>query len=405
MRFRTAVGLGAALLVQASCSTLPGDGPRDGAIVEAAATTNVHADDKANGFDYALIDVTREIIGHISTDTSSLSKSFGAGRGGGGDVRAGIGDVLAITIFESTSGGLFIPSDAGSRPGNYVQFPNQTVDQSGTVAVPYAGQVPVVGRTLAQIKAEIEKRLASRALEPQALITLVSQHSNDVSVVGDVNAPGRFTVSAGGERVLDLLAHSGGLKKEPYITSVTLQRGGRYATIPFERLVANPAENIYVSPQDTLYVYAEAKSYVAFGATGNNLKIDFGSEKLSLAEAIGMAGGLLDGRADPAQVFVYRMESSKALRGMKIDVERFGTRSEVPAIYRVDLRDPAGYFAARNFMMRDKDILFVSNAQSVELIKFLSVLNSISATTAATPANAVTTRDAIHQLGRGAHAN
>ena len=102
-------------------------------------------------------------------------------------------------------------------------------------------------------------------------------------------------------------------------------------------------------------------------------------------------------------VTVYRMERSKALRDMKVDIERFGTRSDVPAIYRVDLRDPAGYFAARNFMMRDKDILFVSNAQAVELIKFLTVLNSVTASTAATPANAVTTRDALHQLGRGAH--
>jgi hypothetical protein len=33
------------------------------------------------------------------------------------EIRLGIGDVVSITIFEAAAGGLFIPSDAGARPG------------------------------------------------------------------------------------------------------------------------------------------------------------------------------------------------------------------------------------------------------------------------------------------------
>lgn len=234
-------------------------------------------------------------------------------------------------------------------------------------------------------------------------MTLVSQKSNDVSVVGDVNSPNKFDVQPGGERVLDLIARAGGLKKQPYESSVTVQRGRTKATIAFNTLISNPAENIYVGGQDVIYIYGESKSYVAFGATGQNQKFTFGAERLSLAEAVGQAGGLLDSRADPGQTFVYRLESRRALEKMGIDVTRFGTRTEVPTIYRTNFRDPASYFAAREFQMRDKDIIYVSNAASVQLVKFLSVLDTVSGTASNVAADSVTARDALHQLGRAAH--
>jgi len=45
-------------------------------------------------------------------------------------ITLGVGDVVSITIFEP-SGGLFVPSDAGARPGNFVTLPNQIVDSNG----------------------------------------------------------------------------------------------------------------------------------------------------------------------------------------------------------------------------------------------------------------------------------
>lgn len=405
MTIAAATRISSVLIVSASllsaCTALPGAGPTTDAVNGGA--TAVVTDEAGVGFKYALVDVSKAIIGRISKDAASLAKTFGMGRVAAPEIRLGVGDIVSLTIFESATGGLFIPNDAGSRPGNYVQLPNQTIDRSGTLSVPYAGLVPALGRTLPAIQADIEKRLSSRAIEPQVLITLVTQKSNDVSVVGDVKTPGKFDVQPGGERVLDLIARAGGLSKQPYQTGVTLVRGGRRATIPFDNLVNNPSENIYVGTGDTLYIYGEAKSYLAFGATGQNQKFDFTSEKISLAEAVGLAGGLLDNRADPAQVFIYRLESRTVLEQMGIDIARFEGRSEVPTIYRTNFRDPSAYFAARDFQMRDKDILYVTNSQSYELIKFLNVVDAVSATTSNTAADAVTTRDALHQLGRAAH--
>jgi polysaccharide biosynthesis/export protein len=44
------------------------------------------------------------------------------------------------------------------------------------------------------------------------------------------------------------------------------------------------------------------------------------------------------------------------------------------------LRDPAGYFLATSFEMRNKDVLYVSNAFSVESTKFMNYLNTINTT-------------------------
>ena len=56
-------------------------------------------------------------------------------------ITLGIGDVVSLTIFEAEAGGLFLPSEAGARPGNFVTLPDQMVDSDGNITVPYAGTI------------------------------------------------------------------------------------------------------------------------------------------------------------------------------------------------------------------------------------------------------------------------
>jgi protein involved in polysaccharide export with SLBB domain len=62
-------------------------------------------------------------------------------------ITLGIGDVVSVTIFEREPGGLFVPSEPGARPGNFVTLPDQVVDNNGNITVPYAGTVRALGRT------------------------------------------------------------------------------------------------------------------------------------------------------------------------------------------------------------------------------------------------------------------
>jgi protein involved in polysaccharide export with SLBB domain len=75
------------------------------------------------------------------------------------DITLGIGDVVSVTIFEAEAGGLFLPSEAGARPGNFVTLPDQIVDSNGNITVPYAGTIRAAGRTPLQVQQAIIEAL------------------------------------------------------------------------------------------------------------------------------------------------------------------------------------------------------------------------------------------------------
>ncbi|MBO3762230.1 polysaccharide export protein [Ciceribacter sp. L1K23] len=379
------------------CTALPASGPAPRAI-EGQAAVKLSSEGKKVGIDYVLIDINKSILSHFKSDVAtSLQGGFGGGRGGPPGIPLGTGDTVEVSIFEAQAGGLFIPADAGSRPGNYITLPPQQIDSSGNISVPYAGRIAAAGRPKEQVEQEIEDLLANRAIEPQVVITVSSSRSSQVAVLGDVNSPQKVTVTSAGERVLDVISTAGGLSSPGVETNITLHRRGRTATISYEKLSKTPAENIFVAPGDTIFVDRERRTYLAFGASGTNGRYDFEESSLTLADALAKAGGLLDSRADPAQVALYRSVDRKTLQALGIDTSAFEGDS-IPVIFRANLRDPSAFFAAQQFAMQDKDILYISNSDSVELTKFLSIVNSVSSTVSGVSSDAVTTRDAVREL-------
>jgi polysaccharide export outer membrane protein len=396
-RRRSAV-IATMVMMLSSCTSLPRSGP-DHVDIDKDAAVKVTTPNRKVGIDYVLIDLNKAILPYFTESAAkSLQGGFGGGRGGIPDIPLGNGDVVQVSIFEAQAGGLFIPSDAGSRPGNYITLPQQTIDKSGTVSIPYAGRVPAAGRLKEEVETDIEDRLASRAIEPQVVLSTISSKSSEVAVVGDVNTPQKIVLSPAGDRVLDAISEAGGLSTPNIETNITLQRRGRTATVPYETLLKNPAENIYLAPGDTVSVEHERRTYIALGASGTNDRIDFQDSNLTLGEAMAKAGGLLDSRADPREVVVYRKVDRSILRRLNIDASRFQD-DRIPVIFRANMRDPATLFAVQEFRMADKDVMYVSNAKSVELVKFLDVLNSITSTAAGVTGDVSDTRVNVQTIG------
>ena len=363
-----AVRLGSAALVLAAggCNFLPTQGPLPQLVV-----ADRPADpDKVQ---YVVVDLTPAVVARVRTEPEpGFAARFGDRRPAP-DIRLGVGDVISVTLFEAAAGGLFIPNEAGARAGNFVNVPNQEVGRDGTIAIPYAGNVPAAGKTVADVKALIEARLRDRAIEPQAVVALQEGRSATVSVTGEVNNSVRFVVSKSGDKILDAITRAGGPKYPGFESYVTLQRGGRQGKVYFNRIVTEPANNIFLQPGDNIVVSREFRSFMTLGASGQNGQINFDNETLTLAQGVGRAGGVLDARGDPSQTFLYRLEPKKVVADLGYDVTPYITPM-VPVIYRVNLREPDGFFLAGKFLMRDQDVLFVSNASSVELAKFLQLL-------------------------------
>jgi polysaccharide export outer membrane protein len=385
--------------VLSACSTLPRSGPSHQS-VESNAAVRLVSNSQQDQIPYVMLDISKSILPYFDdTIFGSLIDGFGGGRGAAPETTLGAGDVIQISIFEAQSGGLFIPAESGSRPGNYVTLPAQAIDSDGRVEVPYAGSIVVAGRPISVVEREIEARLANRAIEPQVIITTTLNLSNRLSILGYVNAPAELDVSPRGERILDVISRAGGLKAPGSETYITIERNGRQATAHFDTIIDNPAENIYVRPGDTIYVNRERRTYLAFGAAGANGRFDFEESNLTLGEALGKAGGLLDGRADPSQVFLYREVDIGTLEKAGITPPHEGRGTMVPVVFKADLREPSMFFAVQRFRMQDKDIIYVSNSGSTELTKFLDLINGVSSTAASMPANVVSTRNSIRELG------
>jgi polysaccharide export outer membrane protein len=149
--------------------------------------------------------------------------------------------------------------------------------------------------------------------------------------------------------------------------------------VPFENLVMAPSNNIFVQPGDRIYVYREQQKFIAYGATGQQGEYNFDAWRINLAEAVAKAGGLLDAQADPASVYLFRREPREVAQALGADVSRFPGQT-VPVVFNVSFHDPAGYFLSTKVQMRNGDIVFVANAASVEVTKFVTFVNNIVST-------------------------
>src|SRR5579864_2563101 len=364
--------MGLLACVIAGCSALPTAGPT------ASDIRKQEFNDSQTRFDLVDIDdnVLTAVLAEPRESFHARFKKYGIPP----QPKIGIGDAVVVSIWEAAGGGLFSasPTDHVSAGSRSVTIPEQVVARDGGITVPFAGRVPAAGRLPVEVQRTIEQRLAEKAIEPQAIVTVTKSLSTSVTVTGEVVSGARVALSLKGDRLLDLIAAVGGSKAPVYETFVRLSRDGVTATIPMESLVADPAENIYAQPGDVLTLVRLPQSFTAFGATGSNAQISFPSEKMTLVEALAKAGGLQDSRSDPEGVFLFRFEPPRIVRALGRPLLNTGPDGTSPVIYRLDLRDARSYFLAQRFPIEDKDIIYVANADLNELQKFFTLLNTLT---------------------------
>jgi polysaccharide biosynthesis/export protein len=359
-------------VVCGGCSFMPTTGPEVAEINRSEQTSDPER------LPYAVVKVTPQVVDILATWAPRIASAF-TDRRPPKEIKFGPGDVLNVTIFEAAAGGLFIPLEAGVRPGNFVVLPNQIVDSQGNIQVPYAGQVRALGRSAREVQISIVEALKSRAIEPQAVVTIITQNTSMISVLGEVNNPSRFPASTAGEKVLDAITRAGGPKSQGYETWLMIEREGRRATAPFGALVYEPKNNIWVHPNDTIYLYREPQTFLAFGGTGQQGQFSFDAWRVSLGEAVGKAGGLNDTLAEPSAVFLYRGETREVAERLGVDCSRF-PGPIIPIIYNVNLRNADGYALATKFELRNKDVLYIANATTVEIAKAMQFFRLTVAT-------------------------
>jgi polysaccharide export outer membrane protein len=292
----------------------------------------------------------------------------------------GPGDIVEVSVWEAPPAMLFgaviFDLKSGPMTTHVVTFPEQMVATDGAINMPFAGRVSVKGRTTFEIETDIVKRLQGRANQPQVLVRVIKNNSSNVTVVGEVSSSMLMSLTPKGERLLDALAASGGVKQPVNRMALQLSREGKTATMALDSIIRDPRQNVLLKPGDVVTALYQPQSFSVLGATGKNEEISFEAQGISLAQALARSGGLNDNRADARGVFIFRFEDAKL-----IDLQGASAKTadgKVPVVYQVDLRDPASFFVTQNFPVQNHDVIYVSNSPEAEFQKFLRLVVSVA---------------------------
>lgn len=308
------------------------------------------------------------------------------------------GDTIGITVYETAGSTLFqgtVPPLMTGTPGLPAPQPStlplQIVEADGKVMVPYVGRVHVAGRTPSQAAALIQEGLASQTVRPQIVVSLVGNTANTVSVGGEVNKAGLMPLSLRGERLLDAVAWAGGPKYPAVQVDLRLMRGQQVVSVPLQQVMANPADNVVAQPNDNIVLVRNPKTFLVMGATQKVAQYPFETEQVTLGEAIARSGGGIDLQANLGGVYLFRYEPATFARTLlnadrqAVDTTYVNARMaaldggmDAPVIYRIDLTQADGYFFAQQIQLRDKDVVLITNADSVQFLKIMQVVRSIT---------------------------
>lgn len=376
--FRMVRGLGIGLLAMAlgGCGTMPTTGP---------LSPNIHREASEPAPPFLLIPVNRmtlTALAHVGgEDFTPLASSAPTAPAN----TIHVGDMISVTLWEFGSGLLGPVSLASqSQPGlvgaQSATVPTQTVDQSGEIIIPFAGQIHVAGRTTRQVQLAIIAALRGKSNETQALVQIVQTTDNAATVTGDVNHPGRFPLMTNGTRLLDAISAAGGCTGKARDMLVQLSRGGVVRNLRLADVHADPAQNIYLKADDVVTLDQEPQTLVVLGATNKNIEVPFGKSRVTLAEAIGNGGGLSDQLADPYGVFVLRYEKLAVARGLRAEPlpDYLQVGDMVPVVYQINFKTADGMLMAQGFVMRDRDLVYVADSPSVQVGKLARLFDVVT---------------------------
>lgn len=134
-----------------------------------------------------------------------------------------------------------------------------TVQPDGKISFPLAGEIPVLGLTVTQLKEELTKQLKEYIKNPIVSISLKKIGGRKVIILGEVPNSGVYRIG-GATSVLEAIALAGGFTPNGVLSSVILIRGGfqqpQAMRLNLTRAIskAAPNQNIALQPADIIFV-------------------------------------------------------------------------------------------------------------------------------------------------------
>ena len=275
-------------------------------------------------------------------------------------------DILGLTIWENVDDGLLSTEGSSATILEEVQ-----VDGSGFIFVPYAGRIRASGNSPEAIRRIITSKLAEQTPDPQVQVRRVAGDGSTVSLIGSIGGQGVFTIERPTRTLSTMLARAGGVTIAPEIAQITVIRGKERGKIWFQDLYDHPELDIALRGGDRILVEEDSRAFTALGATGGQSRVPFESQNLSALEAIAQVGGLNSATADLTGIFIFRNEPAEVAN---VVMGRDDLQGAQRLVYVLDLTQPNGMFQARDFVIRDSDTIYVTEAPFTQWNKAISAL-------------------------------
>lgn len=194
------------------------------------------------------------------------------------------------------------------------------VTAAGTMTFPLLGEVAVGGITAGEAEKKIAAALESGGFlkQPQINLVVLQYQSQLVSVLGDVNKPGRYPLDRP-SRLTDVMAMAGGVTSNgSEIVSVNSARDGKSERHEYDlrewfirgQLPHNPVirggDIIYVPRAPLFYIYGEVQRPGVFRMERN----------MTVAQALAVGGGL-NVRGTERGILITRRDAGGVLLTIK----------------------------------------------------------------------------------------
>lgn len=287
------------------------------------------------------------------------------GSGGAGQVLAA-GDTVTLAIWEGGQNKLLTSEGAPTT-----QIAPTTVSNSGQIFVPYVGAVKVSGLSVEAAREKVQQSVTALIPEAQVQLAATPGKGNAVSLIGGVSNPGTIPLIDRSLTVLGAISEAGGVQGSIENPQLRLYRGGKVYETSLARVLDDPALDAGLRPGDKLMVLKDDRSFLALGASGVEKIIPFPKDHVNALEAVTLAGGINDIRANPKGVLILREYPASAVRA---DAAQGPQNARV--VFSMDLTTSEGLFSAQNFEVQSNDLVLATESALVNTRTILGLFGS-----------------------------